>query len=233
MNKRLKKHSSTTIKKNSIVTIFLVATISMFLACSEALLSQEDDIMIPAALMQKANTAEDVDYLSHDEKQVIMYMNIARLDGDWFIKNILDKHNTTNSKYVKSLKKDLRKTSGLQALKPSITLSKSARFHAKDMGETGKVGHASSDGTPTFTRIRRFAKGNAMSENCSYGYSDPVQIVLQLLIDKGVPSLGHRKNMLSKLYNYVGVAIEPHKTYRYNCVQDFSDTGDEGGSDNG
>ncbi len=214
-----------TFKSHSLVVVFLVASISL-LSVSNTLFSQESDMMIPASLLKKANTAKDVSYLSYDEKQVIMYMNIARLDGKWFIKNILDEHNSTNSRYVKSLKRDLRKVSGLKALKPSVNLSKSARFHAKDMGEKGKTGHASSDGTPTFDRIRRFAEGGYMSENCSYGYSNPIKIVLQLLIDDGVPSLGHRKNMLSDKYSYVGVAIAPHKTYRYNCVQDFSDSGD-------
>ncbi len=94
------------------------------------------------------------------------------------------------------------------------------------MGKTGKIGHKSTDGTKTFVRIKRYAKGGYMGENCAYGPSDPLAIVMQLLVDDGVPSLGHRKTILSSNYKFVGIAIEPHKKYGHNCVQDFSDTGD-------
>jgi uncharacterized protein YkwD len=49
-----------------------------------------------------------------------------------------------------------------------------------------------------------------------------MEIVLQLLIDHGVPSRGHRKNILNGSSNYVGVSIQPHNGYRFNCVQDFA-----------
>ena len=183
---------------------------------------------IPKDLLNKANTAKDVSYLTDDEKEVIMYMNLARIDGSWFVKNIIDKDdsNLHSEKNIKSLKKDLNNTKDLTPLKPGKGLSEAATVHAKDMGKSGSIGHQSSDGTSTFVRVKKYAKGGYMGENCSYGPSDPLAIVLQLLVDDGVPSLGHRKSILSKNYTYVGVAIEPHKVYGYNCVQDFSDLGD-------
>ena len=36
---------------------------------------------IPTGLLLKANTAKDSNYLSQDEKDVILYMNLVRLDG--------------------------------------------------------------------------------------------------------------------------------------------------------
>jgi len=183
---------------------------------------------IPESLLEKANTASQANYLSDDEKEVILYMNLARLDGKWFVKNILDKVDASayTSENFKSLKSDLNKVQNLLPLLPGENLSKAATFHAKDMGQTGGFGHQSSDGTQTFVRIKKFAQGGYMAENCSYGPSDPLSIVLQLLVDDGVPSLGHRKSILSSNYTHVGVSIQPHKVYGYNCVQDFSDTGD-------
>lgn len=180
---------------------------------------------VPDDLFKKANTAKDVDYLTDDEKLVILYMNLARLDGLWFIKNIVDNQEDKSSN-LKSLKVDLRKSKNLAPLKPAKGLSDAASYHAKDMGEHGTTGHQSSDGTTTFTRIKKFAKGGFLAENCSYGPSDPLAIVLQLLIDEGVSTLGHRKTILSENYSFVGVSIQPHSAFHYNCVQDFSDTGD-------
>lgn len=185
---------------------------------------------IPDDLYAKANTAKDANYLSQDEKDVILYMNLARLNGNWFINNIILANNDFtkqfSKKYKNSLIADLKQTKGLKPLYPSNKLTKAARYHAKDMGKSGKTGHRSSNGTPTFKRIKKYAQGGYMGENCQYGWSDPIQIVLDLLIDDGIPSVGHRKNILSPNFKYVGVAIEPHKKYRVNCVQDFSDTGD-------
>jgi len=183
---------------------------------------------IPPGLYQKANTAKSVDYMSQDEKDVVLYMNLARINGKWFVKNIIEKHSdfTQNEQksYVKSLISDLKKTKKLTPLSPLEGLTKAARYHAKDMGRTGKTSHRSSDGTDSFKRIRRFNNGNYQGENCQYGYNDPLLIVLDLLIDDGVPSLGHRRNILNPGFKYTGVAIEPHKKYEFNCVQDFSDS---------
>ena len=47
-----------------------------------------------------------------------------------------------------------------------------------------------------------------------------LEIVIQLLIDQGVSSLGHRYICLGT-YARVGVSIKPHKSYGTNCVLDF------------
>jgi len=182
---------------------------------------------IPEDLLGLANTAKDVSYMSQDEKDVILYMNLARIDGKWFIKNVMEQNSSfienESKRYVNSLTAALKRLKNIEPLYPSKNLTQSARFHAKDMGHTGKIGHRSSDGTDTFERIERYNRGNYMGENCQYGYSDPILIVLDLLIDGGIPSLGHRKNILSYKFKFTGVAIDPHKGYEVNCVQDFSD----------
>lgn len=185
-------------------------------------------VVIPADLKAKANTTKDAKYLSQDEKDVILYINLARLDGRWFLKNIVENNSEfteqASSRYVNSLISDLKHTKHLSALYPSEKLTQSARYHAKDMGKTGKTGHRSSNGTSFEKRLRRYTQGNFIGENCDYGFSDPLLIVLDLLIDDGVPSYGHRENILSKDFSHVGVAIEPHSEYGVNCVQDFSDS---------
>ncbi len=210
-------------KLKTLVTVFLITQLSL-LAQDEVYKS------IPKLMLDKANTAKTANYLSNNEKDVILYMNLARLDGNWFIEYVYKKKTSFvsqfSSSYRKSFVKDLKEIKDHPMLKPAKGLTKAARSHAKDMGKIGKIGHNSSDGTSTFVRIKKYAQGGYMAENCQYGHEEAIDIVLDLLIDDGISSLGHRKNILNSNFSYVGVAIEPHKVYGVNCVQDFSDTGD-------
>jgi uncharacterized protein YkwD len=107
-------------------------------------------------------------------------------------------------------------------LAPDEGLFKAARFHAKDSGKNGIVGHSSSDGTSFSKRLPKYVKGwNRLAENCSYGYEEATNIVGQLLLDENVPSLGHRKSIINPELEYIGVSIQPHTQYRFNCVMDF------------
>lgn len=174
-----------------------------------------------------ANTASAAAGLSDEEKTLYLLTNLARLNGEKFHEELvvayLMETQTPSSTNTKSLKTDLAKIKDLPMLKVEDQLCKSAAYHATDMGKTGGVSHDSSDGTKCFDRIEKyFNKPVAMAENCSYGYSKAMDILMQLLIDEGVPSLGHRKNILSPAYQVVGLSIQRHKTYQWNCVMDFA-----------
>ncbi|MBR7035838.1 MAG: CAP domain-containing protein, partial [Bacteroidales bacterium] len=60
-------------------------------------------------------------------------------------------------------------------------------------------------------------------ENLAGGFDDAYMIVNILLLDQYTPSYGHRKNILSRKFSRIGVAIREHPVYTYICVQDFSD----------
>ena len=173
-----------------------------------------------SAELAKANTAKNTS-LSEQEKLVFLYCNLARLDGAKFMRTYAAKYLTKNSSYVASLKRDLQQAKNRPMLYPEQNLCYTAALHAQDMGSHGMTGHNSSDGTACFTRIGKYYKCGTAAENCSYGYSDALDIVMQLLIDEGISSLGHRKSILNAEYNAMGTSIRQHKGYRYNCVQDF------------
>jgi len=181
----------------------------------------------PQDLLDRANTAAGARYLTEEEKKTVMLVNLARMDGPAFIRNVLNPYireeQPDQNEYLTSLIDDLRSLRPLPPLMVQRELCGSAKFHARDMGSVGRIGHNSSDGTQCFDRIQRFFDGGAMGENCSYGFGDALGIVMQLLIDDQVPSLGHRKNILSSDYRRMGVGIAPHSVYDYNCVMDFSD----------
>lgn len=161
-------------------------------------------------------------------EEVLKIINQVRTDPQGFltvrlVPYIRQKGMEENS-YAKSLVEELKSASRVSPLKSSPVLTKLARDHAMDMGNRGKVGHESSDGTTFVNRIREKIKTGMIAENCDYGNTDPLDIVMSLLIDDGIVSLGHRKNILYPKLGVVGIAIEKHKTYGMNCVMDFAET---------
>ncbi|GIL23326.1 MAG: serine protease [Bacteroidota bacterium] len=162
------------------------------------------------------------------EQEVLALLNAARTNpqkfSETYAQPYIKENGLEKNSYAKSLLQDLKQTRAMRALQMADALTHAARYHAQDMGTTGKTGHESSDGTPFHIRVRTLSKALGMiAENCAYGQTSALDFVMQLLIDDGIPSLGHRKNILQPKYQWIGIAIEPHKTYRTNCVMDFAE----------
>lgn len=170
--------------------------------------------------LDKANTAKDATYLTDDEKLVIFYMNLARLDGAKFTDAYLADLKGSSNSYEKSLLETLAETKDLTMLAANEKLCEAARAHVNDIGPKGLVQHESSDKTKCADRVAKYYSGWG-GENISFGYEDALKITRQLLIDQNTESLGHRKNILNKSFKCVGVAIGSHKQYRNMCCQDF------------
>jgi uncharacterized protein YkwD len=175
-----------------------------------------------ADVLRSLNTAAEIKYLNEEEKKVILFMNMARHDGplfsESFLQSYIRENRLENSSYIKSLQRDLKKTKGLLPLKAEEDLTAVAQGHALSTGKKGSTGHGG------FKKRFEALMGKPymhVGENCSYGYERAIDIVVSLLIDEGIKSLGHRNNILSPDFNSVGVAIRPHKSYRVNCVMDF------------
>ena len=96
--------------------------------------------------------------------------------------------------------------------------------HCRDTGPAGKTGHDGVDGSTMQTRIERYAEwGGQIGENIHYGGSATGdQIVKALFIDDGVPSRGHRENLLNHRFKRVGVACGPHSKFSHMCTMDFA-----------
>lgn len=108
-------------------------------------------------------------------------------------------------------------------LSPSDGLALASRELAREQGATENTGHIGNYGSTMSERIERYGAWNGtIAENISYGFREPKDIVAQLLIDDGVSSRGHRKNLLDPAFRYVGVSIGSHRRYRDMCVMDFA-----------
>lgn len=173
------------------------------------------------------DTARGETYLSGPEKDVVLFLNKARSNPPLFARMYLGTRKESGG-YALECYNEMLAAKPLHTLAPSKALSLAARDHATDMGSTGGTGHTSSSGADAAARVKKYGDFTGPYtgpwENCSYGAADPLEIMLQLLIDDGVPSRGHRKNIFEKNVNFVGVSIKPHKTYRNNCVMDFADS---------
>jgi len=167
------------------------------------------------------NTAANTAYLTHDEKEAIYILNLLRANPVLFTKTVLLKYPSVSgngylaedSFYFISLVNTLKTMEPLGILYPDDKCFESAKYHAIASGITGYVGH---ERKTRDDKAKKYYNG----ECCDYGHSDPLDIILSLLIDEGIPSLGHRDVFLSN-YTKIGVSMQPHKKYGINAVFDF------------
>ena len=166
------------------------------------------------------NTAADTKYMSNEERQVIYILNLLHSNPKLFANTVVAKYPDYKKKsYLqdvpeyKSLLDTLRKVRKLPLLYPDSLCFESAKCHALSSGKTAYVGH---ERKTEECKVKMRHQG----ECCQYGYKDALSIVMALLIDQGVSSLGHRFLCLSE-YGHAGVSIQPHNSYGHNTVIDF------------
>ena len=161
--------------------------------------------------LEKANTAKDIDYLSEEEKNVIFYTNLARMNGPLFAKTLMkvymDSTKMEPSEYTESLIKELNKSKSKAPLTSRKDLYEVAKIHAKTMGKSGKTGHY--DFTKRTDEISSIYDG--ITENCDYGSNEGLSIIMELLIDEGISDVGHRETILDPDVRYIGTSIKKHK----------------------
>jgi uncharacterized protein YkwD len=111
----------------------------------------------------------------------------------------------------------------LSPLTWSSGLASAAMELVRDGGTTGDIGHTGRRSGGMKERIERHgAWQGGLGENISYGYDDARLVVMQLIVDDGVPDRGHRKILLNDSFGTAGVACGPHAGYGSMCVIDFA-----------
>ncbi|MFW5694016.1 MAG: CAP domain-containing protein [Alkalispirochaeta sp.] len=127
---------------------------------------------------------------------------------------------------------DLLSQPPVAPLKLNRSLCRAAQEYAVHLATHDRWGHCA-DRTPR-ERAREAGYHAYGGENVAAGRSvnleasvDPVRaarlFILRLVVNEGVPGVGHRRNMLSPVYRVVGIgyAASPRSTYINYTVQDF------------
>lgn len=185
----------------------------------------------------RANAA-DV-YLSHVEQEVLNELNLARTDPKQYAEFLAEMRQYFNGKQlerpgeiilvtregvaaVDEAISFLGSTRPLAALRSSRGLSQAAKTHVKDQ-QDGAMGHTGSDGSQPWDRMNRFGSWQGqVAENISYGGYSARGVVIQLIVDDGVPERGHRANIFNPEYRFVGIGCGAHAHLHDMCVMDFA-----------
>jgi len=125
----------------------------------------------------------------------------------------------------------LQRQPPLPALAWSQGLAEAAADLADDQGQSGGLGHTGRESGGMRERIERHGDWQSrIAENIGYGPDTARLMVMQLIIDDGVPGRGHRKNIFGLPFKVAGAACGPHPRYQSMCVMDFA-AGFRGGDD--
>lgn len=98
-----------------------------------------------------------------------------------------------------------------------LTLSNIASDWVRIQDTSASTGHGD-----LVARVNPYGTYRAIAENISYGFSDPQEMLAALIIDSGVPSRGHRKNIFNCVYDQIGIGYGSHRQYDSETVMIFA-----------
>jgi len=117
----------------------------------------------------------------------------------------------------------LRRTRPMPPLRWSPGLARAAGDHVQDQGPVGGLEHRGSDGSRPARRMSRYGDWRGgVAENIAFGVNSAREVIVQLLVDDGVPARGHRAALLDPGWGYAGAACGAHRDYAQMCVMDFA-----------
>jgi uncharacterized protein YkwD len=180
-------------------------------------------LALSAALARERTPAFETPDLS--TAAIIREINLARQNPAAyanFVAEARSSYQIEHGRAVDEAIRFLKKTQPLPPLSLSAGMSRAAADHCADQA-TGLTGHSGSDHSSPGDRISRYGKwGVSWGENISYGQHSARSIVLQLIIDDGVRSRGHRHNIFNPKFALAGVGYGPHARYGTVCTTDFA-----------
>jgi hypothetical protein len=161
------------------------------------------------------------------EQESFYWINLLRKDpaafSQHYLEPFVEQFPELKDSYVRSLKKELRESPPLGMIAPAAIVQKEADRHANDLAKRlKKISHETSSGRSFSQRMADAGIKRCAGENVFEGEADALQALLLLLIDQGVPNLGHRKALLNPSFNIMGVSAEPTSDSVHFIVQLFS-----------
>lgn len=138
------------------------------------------------------------------------------IDGKIFMSN-------EGKKAAEECISEMTGTAPMGILKPQNGLAKAAKSHALSQSKTGTTGHNRADGKDFSAALSQYGTYSFIGESISYGMASARSIVIQLMVDDGVSSRGHRKNLLNTNFEFTGCGFtDTHTKHKYECVIDYA-----------
>jgi len=154
--------------------------------------------------------------LTEQEIQFFYWSNFLRLYPNKFytaiIGSFLSSFPEAKGKESESLKKELMSLPPLSRYRFSVQLSDLALEHASDLSEhANQISHVDSRGRTFPERMKMGGVTKCAAENIYTGKNDGLLALIMLLLDIGLESAGHRKNILNPSLVNMGLSIRPRK----------------------
>lgn len=184
-------------------------------------------IKILDSMLKQAN--ETLKEYGKGYKNYSLTISTTEKDGKT-VKTIDTTWHYTNEEQVKAISTlidDLKKIEHLPILKPDEGIYKAATKHVNDQKlHDWTLMHTGSDGSAPWDRITKFSPSMSFGNENIAGNSAHIvtarDIVLQLLIDSGIPSYGHRYNLLDRSWTHVACKQDLYKGMHW-WVQNFGE----------
>jgi uncharacterized protein YkwD len=175
------------------------------------------------------------------ERAVVQEMSDARVRPRAWARHLRDLRGDFEGRlWMRPGRVPLRTEEGVRALDEAIAfleaarpigplrfnegLALAARRHARDLGPRGALEHTGADGSRLADRLNRLGTWQGLiAENISTLEEDPREVVIQLLVDDGVPGRGHRRNLFNPDLHQAGAGSAPHRDFRVVTVIDYAD----------
>ena len=182
-------------------------------------------VVFPLALAQANENSTPGESDGVSATAVVRELNLARQNPSLYATFVAESrpfHMIEHGRAVDEAVQFLKKTRPLQPLSLSSGMSRAAADHCAEQAN-GELGHDGTDRSSPGARIGRYGSwSRTWGENISYSRKTAREVVLALIIDDGIRSRGHRKNIFNPKFNYAGAAFGPHARYRTVCTIDFA-----------
>jgi len=182
-------------------------------------------VAVPFQLLSAKQLAPAVDSEQVSAAAVLREVNLARENPSLYATFAAESrsfHMIEHGRAVDEAVRFLKRARPLPPLTLSSGMCRAAADHCAEQID-GQTGHDGNDRSTPGDRISRYGAWSvSWGENISYGQNTARGIVLTLIIDDGVRSRGHRKNIFNSKFNFAGAAFGPHARYRSVCSIDFA-----------
>lgn len=106
----------------------------------------------------------------------------------------------------------------------SSGMARAAQDMASYQGAKGERGHIGANGSHSWDRLAMYGKYiGTIGEGISYTYDNGWEALIQLIVDDGVPTRGHRISVFKKDYHVCGVGAARHIKFNHILVIDYAE----------